>query len=282
MDRPPISVVVPVLNGAAALPALLGALAAQEPPPAEIVVVDNGSTDRTASVARLHDARVVQEPRRGRARARNAGVAATASELIAFTDADCLPQTGWLAAIAACLAWSPLAAGPVELVTGEPPNRWERLERLWRFEQERNVRAGWAATANLGVRREAFEAAGGFDESYRRIGEDVDFCLRAAGAGLGLVYCESAVVRHRAEAGAGAVFRRAVAHGWSSQQHSKRWPGVTGWEHWRHPRPVVAGDWALRRFGEQATVQPELLWPARLEYAGRVAGSALAALRGVR
>jgi hypothetical protein len=75
--------------------------------------------------------------------------------------------------------------------------------------------------------------------------------------------------------------RRAVAHGWSSQQHSRRWPGVVGWEHWRHPLPALAGDWALRRFGEDAVASRELLWPARLEYAGRVLGSAWAAVRRV-
>jgi hypothetical protein len=78
------------------------------------------------------------------------------------------------------------------------------------------------------------------------------------------------------------VFTRAISHGWSSQQHAVRWPGVAGWEHWRHPRPMIAGDWALRRFGEDAVAHQELLWPGRLEYAGRVLGSAAAAARRVR
>jgi len=282
MDGSNVSVVIPVLNGARALPGLLGALATQTLPPSEVVVVDNGSTDATASVAGALGVRVVTEPRRGRARARNAGAAAATTDLIAFTDADCMPAPEWLQELAACLVRAPLAAGRVELRTGEPPSRWERLERLWRFDQERSVAAGWAATANLGVRRDAFEAVGGFDESYRQIGEDVDFCLRARRAGFDLSYCDGAVTRHDAERDARTIFMRAVSHGWSSQQHARRWAGVVGWEHWRHPMPIVSGDWALRRFGPDAVAERELLWPARLEYAGRVVGSALAAARRVR
>jgi glycosyltransferase involved in cell wall biosynthesis len=172
MPDPDISVVVPVRNGAATLPALLDALAAQtlSRERFEIVVVDNDSDDDSGRVAGERGARAVAEPLRGRARARNRGVAAARAPAIAFTDADCLPDSRWLEALMRCLERAPLVAGAVELVTGEPPNRWERLERLWRFDQERDVAAGWAASANLGVRREAFEAAGGFDSSYRHIG----------------------------------------------------------------------------------------------------------------
>jgi GT2 family glycosyltransferase len=282
MDGPIFSVVIPVRNGAGSLPELLRALSRQTFDPFEVVVVDNGSGDGSASVARAHGAQVVTEPRPGRARARNAGVAAARARLIAFTDADCVPEPGWLEALHGCLERAPLAAGHVELSTGDPANRWERLERLWRFAQEQSVAAGWAATANLAVRRDAFEVAGGFDDGYRQIGEDVDFCLRAGRAGQALTFCPAAVVRHAAERDAPAIFRRAFVHGYSSQQHAERWPEVVGWRHWRHPRPALAGDWALRRFGDEAVLQGDLLWPARLEYAGRVLGSAWAALRRVR
>ena len=271
-------------NGAATLPALLDALAAQTLAAErfEVVVVDNDSDDGTARVAAERGARVVSEPVRGRARARNRGVEAAQAPSIAFTDADCVPLPGWLDALLRCLGHAPLAAGAVELITGDPPNRWERLERLWRFQQERDAQSGWAASANLGVRREAFEAAGGFDASFRQIGEDVDFCLRARAAGQRLSFCPSALVRHAAESTARAILRRAVIHGYSSNQHAYRWPGVVGWRHWRHPRPALAGDWALRRFGPAAITERDLIWPARAEYAGRVIGSAWAELRRVR
>lgn len=275
---------VPVRDGALTLPALLDALEAQTVARDrfEVIVVDNGSRDGSGALARERGALVADEPRPNRARARNRGVDAAVGRVIAFTDADCVPAPGWLAALSACLDQVPLAAGAVELVTADRPSRWEQLERLWRFRQEAAVAQGWAATANLGVRRDAFLAIAGFDPAYRHIGEDVDFCLRARAAGFPLAWCPQAVVRHRAEATALAVLRRAVIHGYSSNQHARRWPGDYGWRHWRHPRPAVAGDWALRRFGDGAAGHRELLIAARVEYAGRVIGSAWAELRRAR
>lgn len=283
-SRPQISVVIPMRDGALTLPALLDALDRQTLPRErfEIVVVDNASRDGSGALARERGALVVDEPRPNRARARNRGVDAAVGREVAFTDADCVPAPGWLAALSACLAGAPLAAGAVDLVTAERPSRWEELERLWRFRQETAVGQGWAATANLGVRRDAFLAIAGFDPAYRHIGEDVDFCLRARAAGFPLVWCPEAVVRHRAEATAIAVIRRAVIHGYSSNQHARRWQGDIGWRHWRHPRPALSGDWALRRFGDSAVGHPELLSAARAEYAARVIGSAWAELRRAR
>lgn len=275
---------VPVLDGARSLPALLDALAAQTIAAEryELVVVDNGSRDRSAEIASSRGARVVSEPQRGRARARNRGVEMAKAPLIAFTDADCVPADGWLEAVLDCLEHRSLVAGAVRLLTGDPPNRWERVERLWRFTQERNVERGWAATANLGVWREAFDAVGGFDPNFRRIGEDVDFCLRARAAGHPVGYCGKAVVAHQSEASMGAVVRRGFAHGYSSNQLAHRWPGVWGWRYWRHPRPVLAGDWALRRFGDAALRERDLLGAARAEYAAQAVGSLWAELRRAR
>jgi GT2 family glycosyltransferase len=280
-----VSVVVPVRDGERALPTLLAALRAQtlSSERFEVLVVDNASRDRTAAVALAHGARVVKEPVPGRGRARNAGVASARADRIAFTDADCVPEPGWLAALTACLDQSPLAAGPVRLTTGAQPSRVERLEALWRFDQERAVREhGWAATANLGIRREAFEAVGGFDLAYRHIGEDVDLCLRARRAGFRLAYCPGAGVAHAAERTLRPLMRRAFIDGWSTLQHHRRLRGETGWEYWRHPRPMVAGDWALRRFGNAAATERDLLPLARADYAARWAGSLWGVVRGVR
>jgi len=276
-----ISVVIPVRDGAQTLPALLDALERQTlaRDRFEVIVVDNGSRDATGALARERGARVVEEPRPNRAQARNRGVDAASAAAIAFTDADCVPAPEWLSELSACLERSPLTAGAVELVTGEHPSRWEQLERLWRFRQEAAVAQGWAATANLGARRDAFVAVAGFDPAYRHIGEDVDFCLRAGAAGFALSWCPGAVVRHRAEETARAVLRRGVIHGYSSNQHARRWDDDFGWRHWRHPRPAVSGDWALRRFGDGALADRELLGVARAEYAARVIGSIWAELR---
>ena len=98
------------------------------------------------------------------------------------------------------------------------------------------------------MRREAFDAIGGFDAGYRHIGEDVDLCLRARAAGFTLTRCPEAIVEHPAETepppGPAALVRaglRAATPAPQARPHAGRY--------WRNPGPLVRGDWALRRFG---------------------------------
>jgi GT2 family glycosyltransferase len=281
-----LSVITTVRDGERALPALAAALDAQALPREsfEWVVIDNASSDATAAVARDLGAVVVAEPVPGRARARNTGVAVSGGRLLAFTDVDCCPRPEWLEHLSACLERSPLAGGPVEVTTGQRPTPWERLDAAWRFHQERNVeRAGWAATANLGIRRDAFTAVGGFDAALTGGGEDVDLCLRARAAGFAIGFCARATVEHPAEDGARGTLRRgfeqAVSLDLLHQRH-----GLTPGRYWRNPGPLVRGDWALRRFGIEPADIPaqerrDVLRVARLEYAARIAGSVWAPLR---
>jgi glycosyltransferase involved in cell wall biosynthesis len=91
-----ISVVIPVLDDARLLERCLAALAAQSRPADEIVVVDNGSTDGSAEVARAAGARVVAERRRGIPAANAAGLDAASGDVLARLDADCVPPGDWL------------------------------------------------------------------------------------------------------------------------------------------------------------------------------------------
>ncbi|HVE69379.1 MAG TPA: glycosyltransferase [Solirubrobacteraceae bacterium] len=285
--RPEVSVIVPVRDGAGSLPALLGSLDRQTLDRArfEVIVVDNGSRDGTAQVAREGGARVVAEPIPNRARARNRGAAAARADRFAFTDADCEADPGWLEALLACAGRAPLLAGPVRVATGDPPNLVERYEALWRFAQEHWVADGWAATANLCVERAAFEEVGGLDPAYRHIGEDVDLCLRARRAGLALELCEGAVVYHQAEDRLSPMLRRAFFHGYSAGQLSRRM-GI-GEFAWRHPMPLVVGRAAMGQVGIGPERVDRAEWRrmsrlARLAYGARMAGSAWAELRRVR
>ena len=113
---PDIAVVVPTYRRAELLPRLVGALERQTLPldRFEVIVVDNGSNDDTASVLADLEARsplhlrLLEVPENdGPARARNLGWQATRAPLVAFTDDDCVPRPDWLAQLVSTAAHSP-------------------------------------------------------------------------------------------------------------------------------------------------------------------------------
>jgi GT2 family glycosyltransferase len=286
-SSPEVSVIVPVRNGADSLPPLLRSLDAQtlESDRFEVIVVDNDSSDGTAQVAASHGATVVHEPIANRSRARNRGAAAASTRLYAFTDADCVADPRWLAELLRCAPTAPLVAGEVRLRTSDRPNAIERYEALWRFGQRAWVEQGWAATANLLVHAEAFETIGGFDPTWRHIGEDADFCLRARRAAQRLEYCPDSIVHHAAERSWRPLLRRLFLHGYSVNQVHYRW-GL-GSRAWRRPAPALIGDSALREVGHTPDRFEPGEWRrmariARTGYAARVAGSVWAEVTRAR
>jgi GT2 family glycosyltransferase len=277
-----ISVVVPAWNAAAVLPRLLTALQAQTIEH-ELVLVDAGSRDDTAAVAEAGGAHVVTAPRRNRSLARNLGVAAARGDAVAFTDTDCVPAPRWAEALAACLDSSPLASGRVRIETAPQPNSAERFDLLWRYPQERYAAAGLGTAANLGIRREAFDAVGGYDPRYHH-GEDTDLCLRAADAGLGLVWCPAAEVSHPAASGLRAVARRGFEHGASARRLARAYPGRAGRRYWTSPGGLFARGAALRALSVEPPRDRGVEVAARVDYGARMAGSLWAevARRAVR
>ena len=219
MTDPVVTVVVPVRDGARVLPACLDALVAQQDaPPFEVVVVDNGSRDATARLARAHPVvdRVVSEPRPGSYAARNAGIAAARGRVLAFTDADCRPDPRWLAHGVAALDRAGVVGGRVRAVVQDRPTTWERYDRATYLDQERAVRdEGYAATANLLVRAEVFAAIGPFDPTLSSSG-DLEWGQRATAAGHRPVHAPDAVVDHVARRTARGTWRlhRRLGAGW--------------------------------------------------------------------
>lgn len=217
-----MSVVVPVRDAARSLLACLDALRHQRlDEPFEVVVVDNASTDGSAEVARSHPlgVRVAAEPRPGAYAARNAGITASRGSVLAFTDADCRPAPGWLAAgLASVRGGADLVGGDIRAERSAQPTVWERYDRaLYLRQQDLVVHQRFAATANLFVRREVIEAVGPFDPDLRSSG-DLEFCHRAVHHGFTLVHAPDAVVRHRPRrslAGTWALHRRLGA-GWAA------------------------------------------------------------------
>jgi glycosyltransferase involved in cell wall biosynthesis len=197
-------VVVPARNAQATIARTLGAIAAQRfDADWETIVVDDGSTDATVEIARsVPGVRVLRQESLGPAAARNRGAAEARGELLAFTDADCFPTEGWLAAGAAALGSADLVQGAVRPDPGVAIGPFDRT--LWVVAE-----IGLYETANLLVRREWFDRVGGFEEWFEpRVGkamaEDVWFGWRARRAGARTAFSEDALVHH-------AVFDRDAA-----------------------------------------------------------------------
>ena len=159
-----VSFVVPAWNEAEGIGATLSALAAAGMACGrgwEIVVVDNASTDRTAEIARAAGARVVSEPIRQIARARNAGARAASGRLLVFVDADTLASPELVLDALGAMDSGRAVGGSTEVrfLGGSWPARlaagaWNRISR----------RLGWGAGCFLFCLREAWEGVGGFDE----------------------------------------------------------------------------------------------------------------------
>lgn len=250
-----MSVVIPAWNAASSLPACLDALAAQVDAPAfEVLVVDNGSNDGTGEVARAHAAvsRVVEEPRRGSYAARNAGIAASGSGLLAFTDADGVPDAHWVAAGARATRDAPLIGGRVAPVWSPTPTLWEIYDASTYLDQAQYVaNEGFAATANLFVRREVFEAVGGFDATLASSG-DWELCRRAGRAGFAIAYADDAVVHHRCRATLRETWRlnRRLGAGWKELARRGERPRRARDDpalHWQLPAVVAAAPVPIRR-----------------------------------
>jgi rSAM/selenodomain-associated transferase 2 len=173
-----VSAVIPALDAAAELPAILAALSASEPIH-EIIVVDGGSEDDGPQIARAAGARVI-EAVRGRGTQLAAGAAAATGDWLLFLHADCRPLPGWEEAVRAFIGGSPDKAGYFALALDDPSPAARRLERIvaWRC---RALTLPYGDQGLL-IHRRLYDAIGGF--AAIPLMEDVDLARRLGRARL--------------------------------------------------------------------------------------------------
>jgi GT2 family glycosyltransferase len=172
------------------------------PPRFEVIVADNGSSDATRAVVAGFEGRLMlrvvdASDRRGQAHARNIGAASAATDRFLFLDQDDVVMPGYVAAMCRALEEHPVVAAAMRsdrLNVG-----WARTARSLTQEVALPFDFGvtWAYGCTLGLRRDAFEAVGGFDPSLRPAGEDVDLCIRLAEAGYTIELVDRAVLQYR-------------------------------------------------------------------------------------
>lgn len=224
---PLVSVVVPAYNGAKTLPRLLDALGRQSAPAElfEVLVVDDCSDDGSAELVEASPhARLIRASERGGSYvARNLGVAQARGQMIAFTDTDCVPAEDWIEAGCAVVQapGADVVAGHVEVPLGQNPSTAALLDFTRYLDQERHVREhGFAATANLWVRREVLERAGPFNERLTT-GGDLEFGNRVSGSGFSLRYAPEVIVEHQPRTRVGQLARKGYRLGLGTAQHRK-------------------------------------------------------------
>ncbi len=243
---PDVSVVIAVRNDAEGLRDTLSALAGQDfgDDRFEVIVVDDGSTDRTREVARAFSfVHLIERAESGGSYvARNEGLRSARGKVIAITDADCQPDRGWLSA-----GWESLATDSTKVIAGfirmplEPsPSIAAMVDVMRHLDQERYVQGGSAATANLFAAAETFEHVGPFDERLRSSG-DAEWTRRAARLGHELVFDPAVAIVHPPRTTARALLRKARRVGEGNRAASRAGIMVS--------KPPYLSIWCLVPYG---------------------------------
>jgi glycosyltransferase involved in cell wall biosynthesis len=233
---PFVSIVVPVLNGEETIGDCLASLLRVDFPDErrEIIVVDNGSRDRTVAIAGGFPVRLVREPRQGRSSARNRGIAEARGELVAFTDADCAVSTTWLAELANGFERVEVGAVAGEVVAypaRTPVERYLAARRPAYNAWSLSHRHRWIAFPSAAVRRLVFDRIGAFDSRIPG-GADIDFSWRLLAAGFEVGFRPKALVFHRHPTTIGVLLRQRVRYGRGHAALSAKYPETIPWG-WR-------------------------------------------------
>jgi GT2 family glycosyltransferase len=216
-----VSVVIPTLDRSAQLLACLEALAVDFPSDAETIVVDDGGrNDLAPTLAPLVDRlrlRLLRIDHAGPSAARNRGLAVARGEIVAFTDDDCRPQPGWLAALAGGVQTSPARAVGGATLNGLPGNAYADamqlvLNLLSRYDRAMTHSERFLPSNNFAFPTASLRALGGFDERFRTA-EDRELCRRWAAAGHALGRVPEAVIEHDPQLDLARFLARFFAYG---------------------------------------------------------------------
>jgi len=237
---PRVSVVVCAFNAAETLDDCLSSIEALTYPHREIILVNDGSADRTGEIARRYEGVTVLDlPNGGLSAARNAGLSHATGDIVAYTDADVRVDPDWLTYLVQPFLSSDAAgSGGPNIVPPDDPWVAQSVARAPGSPTHvmlNDRRAEHVPGCNMAFRREALLAVGGFNPVYLRAGDDVDICWRLMAKGFQIGFAPSAVVWHHHRSSVRAYWRQQVGYGegetWLAAHHPERF--VNGEMLWR-------------------------------------------------
>jgi glycosyltransferase involved in cell wall biosynthesis len=211
---PMVSVVICAYNAERTMLPCMESLRRLKYPNYEVVIVDDGSRDRTAEIAMgFPEFRLIRQPNKGLSVARNVGLFAARGDIIAYTDSDCVVDPDWLTLMVRAMVeggfdgcggpnYAPHEEGRVEGCVAAAPGAPCHVLVA-------DDRAEHLAGCNMVFTKAALLAVGGFDAQFTSAGDDVDICWRILDAGFTLGYCPAAFVWH---------FRRNTVKAYYGQQ----------------------------------------------------------------
>lgn len=246
-DADRVSVVIPARNAAGTLGRCLESLRSdiERGTVEEVVVVDDGSTDRTAAIAAERGARVLAGPGRGPGPARNVGWRATGTALVWFVDADCVVDDGALDRLRDGLDDERVAAVGGSYTNLHPRSILARVvhEEIRSRHRSMSEDVDYLASFHVLYRRRALETVDGFDESLF-FAEDADLSFRLIRAGMRLRFDPESTVGHHHPTRLLPYLRSQATHGDSATMMYLRHPAHRAGNSYArvtdHAQPVVA------------------------------------------
>ncbi|HEY8815241.1 MAG TPA: glycosyltransferase, partial [Candidatus Dormibacteraeota bacterium] len=225
---PSMSVVVCAHNAEATLDECLTYACALDYEPFEVIVVDDGSTDATAEIARKRGVRLLSIAHGGLAAARNEGLRAATGEIVAYLDSDAYPSREWLLYLA-------LGFDRPDVVGVGGPNTPPPQDGLGSHQVAAapggpvhvllgDDRAEHIPGCNMAFRKTVLEQVGGFDPIFTVAGDDVDMCWRVIDRGWHIGFHPAAQIWHHRRPGLRAYLRQQVGYGRSEALVEARHP----------------------------------------------------------
>jgi len=254
---PRVSVVVCAYNAADTLDDNLRSLERLTYPDYEIILVNDGSTDRTSEIGRrFARVRVIDTPNAGLSAARNVGLAEATGEIVAYTDADTRVDRDWLTfLVQPFLRSEVVGSGGPNIVPSDDPPMAQCIARApggpTHVLLDDRI-AEHVPGCNMAFRRDALLEIRGFNPLYLRAGDDVDVCWRLQARGWKIGFAAAALVWHHHRSSVRAYWRQQVGYGegetWLMAHHPDKF--LDGQMLWRgriySPLPFVRSLWGTR------------------------------------